>query len=113
MNRDIFLQSFNLVEDIEVEIILDQSKEIIKLIKTRELFVIEAHVPYILDSELVCEESFKFPQEYMLVNSNPKHFRNLKEIFKVKSKSEVLEITFLEDELIFKGDINKNMDYTI
>ncbi len=49
MNRDIFLQSFNLVEDIEVEIILDQSKNIIKLIKTRELFVIEAHVPYILD----------------------------------------------------------------
>ena len=49
----------------------------------------------------------------MLVNSNPKHFRNLKEIFKIKSRSEILEMTFLEDELIFKGDINKTMDYTI
>lgn len=93
--------------------IFDLQKNILKLIKTRELFVIEANVPFMVDQELICEESYKFPSEYMLINSNPKHFRNLREIFKAKSKSEVLELTFLEDSLIFKGDINKNMDYTI
>jgi hypothetical protein len=49
MSRDVFLESFTLVEDIEVEMIFDLQKNILKLIKTRELFVIEANVPFMVD----------------------------------------------------------------
>jgi hypothetical protein len=96
-----------------MEIIIDFERRVIKLLKTRDLFIIEAHVPFDIDEESTCAEDFDCDTDSMLVKSHPKHFKNLKDIFKLKSKSEIIEMTYLEDQLLFKGDINKNKDYTI
>ena len=47
--RDHFLQSTNLHDDVELEIILDLENRKMKLIKTRDLFIIDAHIPFEID----------------------------------------------------------------
>ena len=116
-NRDIFLQSFNLLDDTELEFLVtfsggaDYGK--LKVIKTRDLYIIEANVGFDVDKEIQCDENYNFPEDQLLINSNPKHLKNLKGIFKQKLKSEILELSFFQEQLIFKGDINKKFDYEI
>jgi hypothetical protein len=85
----------------------------LKVIKTRDLYIIEANVGFDVDKEIQCDENYNFPEDQLLINSHPKHLKNLKGIFKTKSKSEVLELSFYEETLVFKGDINKKFDYEI
>ena len=116
-NRDIFLQSFNLLDDTELEFLIsfaggaDYGK--LKVIKTRDLYIIEANVGFDVDKDIQCDENYNFPEDQLLINSHPKHLKNLRGIFKTKSKSEVLELSFFEESLVFKGDINKKFDYEI
>ena len=84
-----------------------------KLIKTRDLFLVDAHVPFQIDEDVVCDEDYTFQDETKLIKSNARHFQNLKGIFPNRCKSEMLEMTFFNDSLLFKGDINKIRDYTI
>ena len=116
-NRDIFLQSFNLLDDTELEFLVSFSGGAeygkLKVIKTRDLYIIEANVGFDVDKEIQCEENYNFPEDQLLINSNVKHLKNLKGIFKTKSKLEILELSFLEETLVFKGDINKKFDYEV
>ena len=63
-----------------------------KLIKTRDMFIIDVRVPFSIDEELQYDEIYTFLPEHYLINSSVKHLKNLKEIF--KSKSEILEMNF-------------------
>jgi hypothetical protein len=96
-----------------MEIIIDLQGGKMKLIKTRDLFVIDAHVSFNIEDDIVCAENFEFEEDNLLVKSHPRHFNVLKDIFKIKCKSEILEMTFLDSELLIKGDINKLKDYTL
>lgn len=42
----------------------------------------------------------------MLLDGETKYLRNLRGIFKTKSKSEILSMNFTEDLLVFNGDLN-------
>lgn len=86
---------------------------IMKLLKTREMFLIEANIPFTVNNHIECDETYVFPEDRLLMNSNPKYLRNIKEIFKGKVKQEILELNFLENSIHIKGDINKKFDYDI
>jgi hypothetical protein len=72
---------------------------ILKVLKTREMFLIEAHIPFERILDIECDENYMFPEDRLLMNSNPKYLRNIKEIFKDKVKQEILELTFLENNI--------------
>lgn len=56
MNRDVFLQSFNLIDDVELEFMTIFSNDTdygkLKVIKTRDLYIIEANVLFDIDKEI-------------------------------------------------------------
>ena len=56
MNRDVFLQSFNLIDDTELEFMTIFSNDAdygkLKVIKTRDLYIIEANVLFDIDKEI-------------------------------------------------------------
>jgi len=67
------LNSFNFLDDLEIEFLLkfDPSglSGHIKVIKTRELYIIEANVPFEVNEENTCDTEMEFPLE-MLVDCN-------------------------------------------
>lgn len=65
-NRDIFLQSFNSLDDHELEFIVElknQEEGTLKVVKTREYFIVEAYVHFTVDSQLRCEDNYVFPDD--------------------------------------------------
>mmetsp|Transcript_1833 Transcript_1833/g.3209 ORF Transcript_1833/g.3209 Transcript_1833/m.3209 type:complete len:370 (-) Transcript_1833:226-1335(-) len=117
VNRDIFLQSFNLLDDSELEFLVSINNEAefgkLKVIKTRDQYIIEANVGFDIEKQIQCDENYNFPEEQLLLNSNPKQLKNLRGIFKNKSKIEVLQLSFLKNQLVFKGEFNKKFDYEV
>ena len=117
LNRDIFLQSFNLLDDSELEFLVTFNSEAefgkLKVIKTRDLYIIEANVGFDIVKEIECNDDYNFPEDQLLINSDPKHLKNVKGIFKTKAKMEVLDLSFRKNQLIFKGEQNKKFDYEI
>lgn len=49
----------------------------------------------------------------MLILGDSKFFRNLKGVFKTKSKQEILNINFLPESIYLKGEVNKDLTYEI
>lgn len=92
-----------MLDDTELEFLVtfDNGADYGKLqvIKTRDLYIIEANVGFDVDKDIQCEENYNFPEDQLLINSHPKHLKNLKGIFKTKSKLEILELSFYEDQL--------------
>lgn len=90
MNRDVFLQSFNLIDDTELEFMTIFSNDAdygkLKVIKTRDLYIIEANVLFDIDKEIQCDESYNFPEDQLLLDSAAKHLKNIKGIFKKNCK---------------------------
>mmetsp|Transcript_19931 Transcript_19931/g.18930 ORF Transcript_19931/g.18930 Transcript_19931/m.18930 type:complete len:264 (-) Transcript_19931:360-1151(-) len=115
-SRDVFLQSFNIIDDIELEFLLHfdgTEAGRVKVIKTRELYIVEANVPFEIEKEIACDESYEFPENQLLVDSEVKHLKNLKGIFKSKAKTEILMMNFSEEIISFKGEINNKFGYEI
>ena len=103
MNREIFLQSFTLLDDVELEFLItfdpDGQFGNMKVIKTRELYIIEANVGFDVDKNVHCDETYDFPEDQLLISSHVKHLKNLKEIFKAKTKQEILEMSFYKQQV--------------
>jgi len=101
MNRDVFLQSFNLIDDVELEFMTIFSNDTdygkLKVIKTRDRYIIEANVLFDIDKEIQCEDSYDFPEDQLLINANAKHLKNIKGIFKKNCKQEIMEMAFYEE----------------
>ena len=85
----------------------------LKVIKTRDLYIIEANVIFDIDKEIQCDESYNFPEDQLLLDSPAKHLKNIKGIFKKNCKQEIMELAFYEEQLVFKGEINNKFDYEI
>jgi hypothetical protein len=68
------LNSFNFIDDQEIEFLVkfdeDGSTGILKVIKTRELYIIEANVPFELSQDLICDTDFEIPEDEMLLDCN-------------------------------------------
>jgi len=101
MNRDVFLQSFTLIDDVELEFMTIFSNDTdygkLKVIKTRDRYIIEANVLFDIDKEIQCEDSYDFPDDQLLINANAKHLKNIKGIFKKNCKQEIMEMAFYEE----------------
>lgn len=57
-----------------------------KVLKTRDMFLVEAHLPFEINAQIEMDETYVFPEDKLLMNSNPKYLRNIREIFKGKVK---------------------------
>jgi hypothetical protein len=55
----------------------------IKVIKTREIVIVEAHVPFEIEQESITnDDNFEFPDDMLLINASHSHFKNVKDVFK-------------------------------
>ena len=95
--RDVFLQSFNLIDDTELEFLIAIAPGVqtgkIKVIKTRDLFIVEAHVNFEIEHEIQCDENYNFPDDQLLINSGwIEGFKSLRNIFATKQMCEILNL---------------------
>lgn len=67
ISRDIFLQSFNILDDTELEFLVAFNAEAefgkLKVIKTRDLCIIEANVGFDVEKAITCDENYNFPED--------------------------------------------------
>lgn len=115
--RDPFLQSFNAQDDQDLEFLVsfDDAGQAgkLKVIKTRDVMVIEAEVHFEVDGEAENKETYTFPTDELLINCHRRHVKNVKDIFQNKPRLEILDISFSPDSIQFKGEINRKFDYLI
>ena len=87
------------------------------MLKTRDLYIIEAHVLFDIDSEIQCDESYNFPDDHLLLSTPSRHLKPLKALFSKNSKQEILQLAFSaqsnDPTLTFKGSLNTKFDYEI
>lgn len=72
---EVFLQSFNIVDDTELEfmvVLKDRDEGHLKVMKTRDLFIVEANVWFKIDQEITCDESYVFPDDQLLLKGEVK-----------------------------------------
>lgn len=62
---------------------------------------------------MTCDENYEFPDNQLLLDGEVKHLKNLRGIFKSKSKTEIMNLNFGDDILSFKGEINNKLGYEI
>lgn len=70
-------------------------------------------VPFEIQRDVTCDENYEFPDNQLLLDGEVKHLKNLRGIFKSKSKTEIMNLQFAEDILAFKGEINNKLGYEI
>ena len=69
-HRDTFLQSFNIIDDNELEfmvVIKETDEGELKVIKTRDLVIVESEVGFTVDEEVSCDETYIFPPTQLLI----------------------------------------------
>ena len=105
-NRDTFLQSFNIIDDTELEFIVEirgQDEGQLKIMKTRDICMVEATMSFRIDSEIICDEMYIFPENQLQIKGNLGYFRPVKDIFRQNAKSEIMCMEFTQDRLVFSG----------
>jgi hypothetical protein len=103
-SRNEFLESFTLNDETEVEFqmkLLGTDAEGTKLgrlqlIKTREWFLVEAHIPFELTApgNIKFAEIYTFPNRGLLCSLAKDNIKGLKSVFSTKTKQEVLKLDF-------------------
>ena len=69
-HRDAFLQSFNILDENELEfmvIIKETDEGELKVIKTRDLVIVESSMSFKVDEEVTCDETYIFPPSQLLI----------------------------------------------
>ena len=69
-HRDTFLQSFNIIDDTELEfmvIIKETDEGELKVIKTRDLVIVESRMAFKVDQDVTCDETYIFPPTQLLI----------------------------------------------
>ena len=103
-SRNDFLESFTLNDETEVEFqmkLLGKDSEgtnlgRLQLIKTREWFLVEAHVSFELTApaNIKNAEIYNFPNSGLLCSLPKDHIKGLRSVFSTKAKQEVLKLDF-------------------
>lgn len=115
-HRDTFLQSFNILDDNELEfmvVIKETDEGELKVIKTRDLVIVESSVRFKVDEEVRCEETYIFPPAQLLISGGVRQFKPVAGIFKKDAKSETMQLDFTPEKLSFGGMIHKKFGYEI
>ena len=69
-HRDTFLQSFNIIDDNELEfmvLIKETDEGDLKVIKTRDLVIVESIMSFKVDQDVTCDETYIFPPTQLLI----------------------------------------------
>lgn len=107
MDRDAFLQSFNLNEDTDCEFQLLFSADCersrsgrLQIIKTREYFVIESYVPFTVSypDKIEMSTAYGFPETGLLCGAGSDSMGKLKHVFG-KAKNEIITLEFSPHDL--------------
>lgn len=61
-----------------------------KMLKTRDIAIIEAHILFDVESEIQCDEVYNFPDDHLLLSTPGRHLKPLKPLFSKNAKQEVL-----------------------
>lgn len=89
-----------------------------QVIKTSECMIVETQFLFEVD-QLTKEQMEEVSLEYsfggdkLLINVASRQFKNLKTLFKQKSKMETLKMLFLEKKIDVSGEINTKVNYSI
>ena len=75
--------------------------------------LINFSVPFEIQRDVTCDENYEFPDSQLLLDGEVKFLKNLRGIFKSKSKTEIMNMNFSDDILSFKGEINNKFGYEI
>ena len=81
--------------------------------KTREFFIVEAYVWFQIESELVCDQTYIFPENALLLSAKYEQMKSIKDIFKKDSKMETLNMEFTPNKLTIGGVMQTNATYEI
>ena len=115
-HRDTFLQSFNIIDDTELEFMVEiraRDEGVLKILKTRERVIVESIMVFRIDADVSCEETYIFPNDQLLIKSRLVHMNQVKHIFRQNAKAEVLTIDFTPTLMSLKGQINRKFGYEI
>ena len=85
----------------------------LKVIKTRDLVIVESSMTFKVDEEVRCDETYIFPPQQLLLKGRVSQFKALKGIFKKDAKSETMQMDFSPEKLTFGGMLNKKFGYDI
>ena len=103
LQRDVLLQSLHTLDDNELDMALQlRSAEegLLKIIKTRDQFIVQCTVPLTVEQNLSNDEDYGFPEEQLLLKADQRTLKNLKTMF--KKTSDVVEMKFTRDVLSFR-----------
>ena len=66
-----------------------------------------------IESELVCDETYIFPDHHLLLNAKYEQMKSIKDIFRKDSKMETLNMEFTPNKLTIGGVVQTNATYEI
>lgn len=78
------MQSFNLLDDYELEFMLEINSETegtLKVLKTRDAVTVDSTTKLRIEDEIKCKESYVFPDEQLLVKARVHHMKQVRHIF--------------------------------
>lgn len=84
-HRDTFLQSFNLMDDTELEFMIEVTEfdqGILKVMKTRGLFIVDSTLVFRIDEVVTCDENYVFPNDQLLIKARLESMKQVKQIFR-------------------------------
>ena len=103
VDRDVLLHSLNVIDDTELDFtvqITDPQFGVLKILKTRELFLIQASCPFSIDQTVTQKDSYVFPDSQLLLKTQPKNLKTIKSLF---SQKDCMTLKFQPELLTIQG----------
>lgn len=113
IDRDLLLHSLHILDDSELDfsVQLDQTNYgTLRILKTRELSLIQASCPFSVDQTLVHQEDYIFPDDQLLLKTPPKHLKTIKSIY---SSKDVMQLKFQPELLTFQNTLDDQCAFEI
>ena len=66
------MQSFNLIDDTELEFMVEireQDEGVLKVMKTRDMVIVESSMVFRIDQDVICDETYIFPNDQLLIKA--------------------------------------------
>ena len=106
-----------LQDDKEIEFLLTISNEesgTMQILKTRDSYTVETQLTFELmnlsSNELeIFQMEYNFDPELLLINSQSKHFKSVKNVFKSKLKLDTISMLFKRSELLLTGKLSQQI----
>lgn len=114
IDRDNLLHSLNILDDLELDfsVHLEQTNYgTLKILKTRELSLIQASCPFAIDHHVDREDVYVFPDNQLLIKTDPKkHLKTIKSIYSAK---DVMQLKFSPEQLTFQNTLDDQCAFEI